>query len=73
MKRFLIRAFFFTLATFFALPTAFGIADSWCYVVLGRTITGVEWTSTTVSLTWAMLIPVIGCVLAGSLVAEARG
>lgn len=69
MKRFLLLAFWLSLATFFAMPIALGIFDAWCYIVFGATVTGVQWTPDTMWLAWAMMFPSLGCWFAGFVVA----
>jgi hypothetical protein len=70
MKRFLLLAICTALTIFFATPAVLGIVDSWCYVVLGRTVTGVDWSGGNAMVAWAMLIPMIGCVFVGGFIAE---
>lgn len=69
MKRFLLLALFVTLAIFFAGPGALGIVDIWCYVVLGRAVTGVVWHADAVFLSVFFVIPAAGCAIFAGVIA----
>ncbi|MBN9462675.1 MAG: hypothetical protein J0H00_15830 [Burkholderiales bacterium] len=57
MKRFVPRASTTALTIFLATPMAIAVVDGWCYVVLGRTVAGIQWTDDRVALALIMLIP----------------
>lgn len=74
MKRFLLLALWTALTIFFATPAVLGIADIWCYAVLGRAVTGVAWGPDPVMLAALFLAPAFGCAVVTGLIAEeARG
>lgn len=70
MKRFLPLALLTTLTIFFATPAMLGIFDVWCFVMLGRAVSAIEWTEITIVLALGMLIPASGCVFVASIIAE---
>lgn len=57
MKHALWLALWASLAIFFATPAVLALVDAWCYVVTGRTQTGVEWNEGTFIIACLLLIP----------------